>query len=120
MGREGGRKGEKHQYVVTSHTPPTGDLACNPGMCPDWELNQRPFDSKAGTQSTEPHQPGLHSIFQGAWKSGFQLERKLRKSEGLGDGAASVPGMVVRGIPLRDNEEHGKDTSGMRSLSRED
>ena len=20
--------------------PPTGDLAHNPGMCPDWELNQ--------------------------------------------------------------------------------
>ena len=23
--------------------PPTGDLACNPGMCPDWESNQWPF-----------------------------------------------------------------------------
>ena len=23
---------------------PTGDLACNPGMCPDWELNRQPFD----------------------------------------------------------------------------
>ena len=22
---------------------PPGDLACNPGMCPDWELNQRTF-----------------------------------------------------------------------------
>ena len=33
-GREGERKGEKHQYVVASHTPPTGDLACNPGMFP--------------------------------------------------------------------------------------
>ena len=31
---------------------PTGDLACNPGMCPDWESNQRPFGSQAGTQST--------------------------------------------------------------------
>ena len=26
-------RGEKHQCVVTSCTPPTGDLACNPGMC---------------------------------------------------------------------------------------
>ena len=34
------RKGEKHQCVVASLVPPTGDLACNPGMCPDWELNQ--------------------------------------------------------------------------------
>ena len=32
-GRERGREGEKHQCVVASHTPPTGDLACNPGMC---------------------------------------------------------------------------------------
>ena len=23
--------------------PSTGDLACNPGMCPDWGLNQWPF-----------------------------------------------------------------------------
>ena len=46
---------------VTSNTPPTGDLACNPGMCPDWESNQRPFRSQAGTQSTEPHQPGLYN-----------------------------------------------------------
>ena len=25
---------------------PTGDLACNPGMCPDWESNQPPFGSQ--------------------------------------------------------------------------
>ena len=30
----GEREGEKHQCVVASHTPPTRDLACNPGMCP--------------------------------------------------------------------------------------
>ena len=34
------REGEKHQCVVASHTPPTGDLAHNPGMHPDLELNQ--------------------------------------------------------------------------------
>ena len=39
-GREGERDGEKHQCVVHSRAPPTGDLACNPGMCPDWESNQ--------------------------------------------------------------------------------
>ena len=38
-GREGGRKGEKHQCVVASCAPHTGDLPRNPGMCPDWELN---------------------------------------------------------------------------------
>ena len=52
------KKREKHQCVVASHAPPTGDLACNPGMCPDWELNRRPFGSQAGIQSTEPYQPG--------------------------------------------------------------
>ena len=57
-GREGGREGEKHQCVVASCTPPTGDVACSPGMCPDWESNRRPFGSQAGARSTEPHQPG--------------------------------------------------------------
>ena len=42
------REGEKHQCVVDSHVPPTGDLARNPGMCPDWELNRRPFGLQAG------------------------------------------------------------------------
>ena len=34
MGREGEREGEKHQCVVASCAPPTGDMARNPGMCP--------------------------------------------------------------------------------------
>ena len=42
-GRE--KEGEKHQCVVVSHAPPTGDLAHNPGTCPDWESNGRPFGS---------------------------------------------------------------------------
>ena len=58
MEREGEREVEKHHCVVASHAPPTGDLACDPGMYPDWELNRWPFGSQAGTQSTEPHQPG--------------------------------------------------------------
>ena len=51
-GREGGKEEEKYQCVVATHVPPTRDLACNPGLCPDWESNQRPFGSRAGTQST--------------------------------------------------------------------
>ena len=39
--------------------PLLGDLARNPGTCPDWESNQRPFGSQAGPQSTEPRQPGI-------------------------------------------------------------
>ena len=38
-GREGEREGKKHQCVVASSAAPTGDLAHNPGMCPDWESN---------------------------------------------------------------------------------
>ena len=30
--------------------PRHGDLACNPGMCPDWESNCQPFGSQASTQ----------------------------------------------------------------------
>ena len=56
--REEEREGEKHQCVVTSDTPITGDLARNPGIWPEWELNQWPFGSWAGTQCTEPHQSG--------------------------------------------------------------
>ena len=63
-GREGERKGEKHQCVVASCTPSTGDLAQNPGMCPDWESNWRPFALQFGAQSTKPHQPRPgHKIF---------------------------------------------------------
>ena len=34
-GRKKEREGEKDQYVVASGTPPTRDVACNPGVCPD-------------------------------------------------------------------------------------
>ena len=65
--RGGGKKKEREKNIdmqevhqsVASHMPPAGGLACNPGMYPDWELNQWPFGSQASTQSTEPHQPGL-------------------------------------------------------------
>ena len=53
---------EKHQFVA-SQMLPTGYLTSKPGMCPDWKLNQQPFRSQAGTQSTEPHQPGLKLYF---------------------------------------------------------
>ena len=62
--REWENEGEKHQCVVASHVPPTGDLVHNPGMCPNWELNRWPFGSQANTQSTEPYQPGLYLYFK--------------------------------------------------------
>ena len=36
------KEGEKNQRVVASCVSLIGYLACNPGMCPDWESNQRP------------------------------------------------------------------------------
>ena len=36
-GKEGGREGEKQQCAVASCVFPTGDLAHNLAMCPDWE-----------------------------------------------------------------------------------
>ena len=47
-GREGEKEREKHQCVVVSHAAPTGDVARNPGTCPDWESNRQP----CGSQST--------------------------------------------------------------------
>ena len=60
---EGEREGEKHQCMVASDAPPTGDVVCNPGMCPDWEFDLLPFALQAGTQSTELHQPGQNNLF---------------------------------------------------------
>ena len=65
--REEGRG--KHQCVVALHVPPTGDLACNPGMCFDWELNQWPFGLQA---STEPHYQEENSF-----KNSFQFSSPL-------------------------------------------
>ena len=61
--REGERQGEKHRCAVASYVPLVGDLACNPGLCPDRELNWRPFVSEAGAPSTEPHQPGPTTVY---------------------------------------------------------
>ena len=38
-GEERGKEGRKDQCVVASLAALTEDLACNPGMCPDWESN---------------------------------------------------------------------------------
>ena len=64
--REKGWEGDKH-WQVASHTPPTGDLAHNPGMCPDWESNWWLFCAQAGAQSTEPHLLRHTEIFKMAF-----------------------------------------------------
>ena len=62
-GRE--KEREKHQCVVASHVAPTRDLACNPGMCPDWASNQWPFGS----------QPVLNSLTYTSLGKNHYLER---------------------------------------------
>ena len=62
-GRENERERNINQCVALSCITPTGDLAHNPGICPGWEWNWRPFGSQASAQSTEPHQPGLFCGF---------------------------------------------------------
>ena len=60
--------------MVASCMPRTGDLACNPRMYPDWELNQRPFGSQANAQSTEPHLSGLVLPYLLTWGTSFSAE----------------------------------------------
>ena len=55
---ERGERREKEREKNINQLP-LADLARNPGMCPDWESNQRPFGFQADTQSTDPQQPGL-------------------------------------------------------------
>ena len=59
----GETEGEKHHCVVASRAPLTGDLACNPGVCPEWELNRQPVGSQTHAVSTELHQPGPNINF---------------------------------------------------------
>ena len=62
--RERAREGEREKHqLVAFRMPLTGDLTCNPGMCPDWESNWWPFGLWACTQSNELHQPGLMLFF---------------------------------------------------------
>ena len=45
-------------YGCLLHAPYWGP-GSKPRHMTDWELNWQPFSSQEGTQSTEPHQPGL-------------------------------------------------------------
>ena len=68
----------KHQCVVASRAPPTGDLACNPGTCPDWESNRRPFVSQPvlnpRSYTSQGSTPSLMSYI-------FELEERLKLSQ---------------------------------------
>ena len=96
-------EGEKHQCVGASHTPPTEDLIGNPAMCPDWDSNWQPFGSQAGTQPTEPHQPGLLSFF---WANlSFPIHPQPQATWGFS--AASAPLLAGKPI-LKENISRGE------------
>ena len=62
-GREGAKEGEKHQCVVAFHVAPTGDLAYNPSMCPDWELTWQPSGLQPTLNPLSYTNQGLMSNF---------------------------------------------------------
>ena len=62
--KERGREGEERERNMTLTRPQRGDLACNPGMCPDQESNRHPFGLQNDEQSTEPHQAELKSVLK--------------------------------------------------------
>ena len=59
--------------MISSLMPPTGYLARNPGMCPDWESNLQPFGLQADAQSTEPQQPGPNGFISTSFRDFLKL-----------------------------------------------
>ena len=56
-------------WLPFAHTP-IGNLARNPGMCHDWELNRQPLALGDNAQPTEPRRPGQSYIFFfNGWKA---------------------------------------------------
>ena len=54
LDRGEGREKEKKRNITVwlpLAYPAPGNLACNSGVCPDWESNQEPFGWQAGAQS---------------------------------------------------------------------
>ena len=68
---------------------PTGDLAYNPGMCPDWESNQSPFDLQASTQAQSHTSQGFLPSF-------FLPYSRLVQGENL---TPTYPPLVIRDSP---------------------
>ena len=66
---EGREKGRETSVCDCLLVPPTGDLACNPGMCHDWELNRWPLVCRPAVH------PLSHTSQGRVWAS---LDRLLR------------------------------------------
>ena len=52
---------------------PTGDLAHNPGMCPDWESNLRPFGLQAALNPLSRTSQVLRCVFPRPRQSARQV-----------------------------------------------
>ncbi|KAF6088458.1 hypothetical protein HJG60_008283 [Phyllostomus discolor] len=61
-GREGDREGEKKINVQL-----LGVMACNPGMCPDWESNKRHFGSQPMLNPLSYASQGVIVLFISMW-----------------------------------------------------
>ena len=62
-GKGGRKKGREILNVVASHMILTGDLTCNPGMCPNRELNQQPCGLQPTPNPLSYTSQGLSWIF---------------------------------------------------------
>ena len=65
MFRERGREKQRERNInvwLPLTCPLLGTWPATQARALDWESNQWPFNSQAGAQSTEPHQPGLNTI----------------------------------------------------------
>ena len=70
---------------------PTRDPTCNPGICPDWELNPWPFSLWDIAQPTEPHRPGPPFFFKTTnWDQQYSnfFWKRRRKLERANSGAS--------------------------------
>ena len=70
---------EKHGSVASCMRPATGDQTCSPHMCPDQELNWRPFTLQDDAQPTEPHWSGCDTFWKEAAPT--QSLRRQRASD---------------------------------------
>ena len=52
--------------VLSSHTSPTGDLACSPDMCPDWESNWQPLVHRRSLNPLRLNSQGAKAIVKQA------------------------------------------------------
>ena len=103
-GQEGEREGEKHQWMVASHVALTGALACNPGMCPDWESNQQPFGSQPVLNPLSYTSQGLLKLYTLKKKSYLLIFRERKGGREISFGCLSHaptwgPGPQPRHVP---------------------